>query len=84
MIRYERSPDVVEHSTPTGTMIRLTADSWRVLVTLPIGGVAFARVRPRSVESERAWVPIRDYTWTVQMLALAAPLVALLIRRFVR
>lgn len=73
---------VVEDSTPNGVPVRLGADRWWVVVTLPVGGVSYSYQRPRFVEFREARIAVRDYTWTTRGFAVAFLLMAVFARRF--
>ncbi len=84
MIRTGRSSAVVEHPTPSGIPVRLGEEMWWVVVTFPVGGVAFSYRRPRFVEIREARITVHDYTWTMRGVALAALLMSVFARRSIR
>jgi len=57
---------------------------WWVVATLPVGGIAFSYRRPRFVEIRGARITVHDYVWTMRGFALAALLLSVFARRFIR
>jgi hypothetical protein len=71
MLRAGRHSYSVEHTTPSGAPVRLTSETWWVILTHQNGGGAFTYQRPRFVESGGIRVTIVDIVGLTRLVVVA-------------